>query len=287
MKTSDFKTPEELLGFVQVCLEERNLEAAAQAVGDVRTQFAASALALHIAGFVWEQTFLEKRALGEEPGLELYERAESLYREALEHCREDTIDVHLERLFACLFVLGTQREDVGRLREALAVAERRAARETCEGLAACRRDQATVATAIARATQDPDDWEKAHQCFERAEEPPEGRDALFFHYYRGITRKALGERANDQALLEDAVRSFQAARRHGSVRGLDYLLADCLVQLQNPAAADVLEMKALLPLVLENANPADPLVRSLAARWEVRKRILKDEGYRFDDGRKP
>ncbi|MBX3730660.1 MAG: hypothetical protein KF858_15900 [Candidatus Sumerlaeia bacterium] len=282
MTASDFATPEELLAFVQERLHDRDLDAAGRAVADVPTCFPDSPLANHIEGFVWEQTYLEQRALGEPASLELYERAEAGYRRALACAGDDTRETHLERLFACLFVLGTQYEDRARLDEALRVASERAASTDGAVREGCQRDCATVATAIARKSQDLADWDRARASFAATREPAEAREALFYHYYRGLTSRALGQAHADQATLREAVGAFQAARAHGSVPGLDYLLADCLLQLQEPTAAEVLEMKSLVPELVAS-RPGDKLLGILAQRWHARQELLKGEGHAFDN----
>jgi tetratricopeptide (TPR) repeat protein len=281
MTASDFATPEELLAFVQERLRDRDLDAAARAVADVPTCFPESPLAHHIEGFVWEQMYLERRALGEPASLDLYEGAEKAYRRALACAGADTRETHLERLFACLFVLGTQLEDSDRLDEALRVARERA--DAAEGAVreACLRDCATVATAIARKSQDLADWERARTLFEATDEPTEAREALFYQYYRGLTARALGQANADQQTLRQAVGAFRAARAHGSVPGLDYLLADCLLQLQEPTAAEVLEMKALVPELVAS-RPGDRLLAILGQRWRARQELLEGEGHAFD-----
>ncbi|MCB2157030.1 hypothetical protein KQI84_19295 [bacterium] len=268
-----FQTPEELVKFIETRLERGELDAAIESVADVDSRFPDSALAHHVAGLVHERAYIEWNARGETPELSLYEEAERQYRIALELEEHDEF-LHLERLYACLFVLGTQHNDADRLREAQAAALRLLDTEDREIEAIYSRESAIVTAALARTANDPAEWDRAEQLFNEAIEPVSGREVFFFYYYRGLTTRELAQREQDQERFRKAAGYFRQAGAQGTNRALEFLMADCLVQLEEPTKEEQQGAENLVG-VLMDINPADPLIESLHKRWEIRKKLLE------------
>lgn len=265
-----FATSEELLAEVQRLVAANDLDEAMAAVAGVEDQFPDDPLARHLAGLVWERVFLEAQARGEAGSLDLYENAERHYRAAM-GWDGDNSEAHAERLFACLFVLGTQRADRERLLEGLELGLR--LRDGAEGetQAILQRETAVIASARARLTDDPADWQLADTLFGQAEEPLITREQFFFYFYRGLVKRALAadDAANRDANLAAAIASLRAAGSVAQSRLVDYHLADCLLQvdsLNDSERADLARAVA----DLTRATPDSPDVAALKRRYEAR-----------------
>lgn len=278
MEASDFQQPEQFVAAVKACLDERRFDEAIRLAGLVDDVFPRNPLAQHAAGLAYEQTFLEERATGSVPSLDYYARAEHHYRQALGHAAPELADEHAERLYSCLFVLGSQLGDKDRLEEARRMASAFAQNAPGEALRnRYKRELAVVWTGIARITQDLADWERAEAEWEQAPEGTTDQDVFFGNYYRGLAKRAIGQADGNQDLLSKAAACFREALDLDYSRGLEYLLADCLLQLHDPSFAEVLEMKELVPRLVES-NPGDRLLQSLGRRWEKRREILERDG---------
>ncbi len=136
------------------------------------------------------------------------------------HCDPDQSDAHAERLFACLFVLGTQRADRDRLLEGLELGLR--LRDGAEGETRLiiQRETAVIASARARLTDDPADWQLAETLFDDSDEPLITREQFFFYFYRGLVKRALASSDPTRPRLFEAVASFAPpVRWRGSLTG--------------------------------------------------------------------
>ena len=273
MGRADFQTPEELVKYVEHLLEQGGIDDALEAVENVDERFPDNALAQHVAGLVHERSYIELNARGESPELGLYERAEHHYRRALALDEQDEL-LHLERLYACLFVLGTQRNDADRLREAQQTALRLLNTEDGEVEAIYSRESAIVTAALARATREQDEWDRAEQLFDEAVDPVSGREVFFFYYYRGLTTREIAQRGQDQERFRKAAHYFNKAASQGSSRAIEFLMADCLVQIEEPAKEEQRAAERLVASLMD-VNPKDPLIESLHKRWEIRKKLLE------------
>lgn len=269
--TPEFATAEELVAYVEGCLGEGDHDAAQKAVSLVGEQHPDSPLAQHLAGLVWERAYLDQNAAGQKPPLELYRKAEHHYRRACE-LDPDTPGMHMVRLQTCLFVLGTQWRDVERLREATGLALQ--IRDFMEGTESAffGRQAAVCAGALANITHEQEDYDRAEEYFDDAEMPQDDREDYFFHHFRGMLKRMIGQREQDPARLRQAIESFVRARATtGSVRGMEYLLADCLVQLDDP---DAEEVRLMDETVRGLTGVDDRLVASLRERWRLRHKLL-------------
>lgn len=270
-----FESSEDLARKVQELLDARDFDGALALVKSVDDDFPDDPLAHHLAGLVWERTYIEGSAEGAPPPLTHYEKAEHHYRRAMKLDAANSA-LHAERLYACLFILGTQFGSLARLQEALGLADTMSAELGPEGNNAYEREAVIVASAIARHTQKGEDWEEASRRFDLVA-PPEGggREAYFFHHYRGLVKRELARSQDRQDFLLEAIESLRAALELHPSRGIEYLLADCLAQLQKPSRRDVLEMMELAAK-LEAGSPADVLVRGLAERCRLRARSFEE-----------
>lgn len=270
-----FATSQELLNEVQRLVAANDLDEAVAAVAHVEEDFCDDALARHLAGLVWERVFLEAQARGEAGSLELYENAERHYRAAM-HCDPDQSDAHAERLFACLFVLGTQRADRERLLEGVELGLR--LRDGAEGetRTILQRETAVIASARARLTDDPADWQLAEALFDDAEEPLISREQFFFYFYRGLVKRALAAREPDTPRLFQALASFRAAGSVAQSRLVDFHLADCLLQLESPNDSERADLQRAVA-DLTRATPDSPDVSVLKRRYEARFGPLSQE----------
>jgi tetratricopeptide (TPR) repeat protein len=269
-----FETTEDLVRTVQGYLNHQQFDEAQEAITVVESDFAHDPLALHLAGLVWERTYLEQSAQGIHPDLELYERAEGYYRRAVDADPENA-EVHGERLFACLFVIGTQRNDPGRMHEGLEIAMKlRDATDDPELAGIYERESAILATGLARLSQDPKDWDLADSLFGKAPEPSAERELYFFHLYRGMVKREVAQRTGDPGALDEAVRSFRRSWSIDTSRGLQYLLADCLLQLDEPGPADLRDAGELV-MALTQDSEDDLLLQGLRRRYDIR---LKSQG---------
>ncbi len=275
MADTPFSSAEELAHYVQTMLGMREFDKAISAIQNVDSEFPDDPIVQHLAGLVWERTYLERNAEDKAPGLDLYESAERHYRRALE-LDPDQRPLHGERLFTCLFVLGTQNNDQPRLEEALALALELAQNDDPTLAETYKREAAIVLTAIARISQDPKDWDRANEQFDSIAEPESDREAYFFLFYRGMVKRAVAHRLADQQAFADAVSSLGKARRVQSNRGLDYLLADCLVEIKNPSQHQIDLLQECLG-ELQSGNPDDKFVETLLKRWQLRQQLLDSE----------
>lgn len=272
MDPASIRTSAELVAHVQRLLDERRFDEAIACETVVDERFADDAVAQHLIGLVWERTWLERTAEGLRPPLDHHAFAAERYRRAAELDDANRL-LHVERLFACLFVLGTQRSDAGTLREALALADELAAAAEGPAREAILRESAVAASGLARVTRAADDWLEAERRHDAATEPPPGRETFFFHYYRGMAkREAAAIRSSEQALRE-AVAAFLRAREADTNAALEYLLADCLLQLQEPSAAEI-DLADELVAGLLARSPDDRLAKALAERHAARLRLL-------------
>ena len=263
-----FATSQELLAEVQRLVAANDLDEALAAVAYVEEDFCDDPRARHLAGLVWERVFLEAQARGEVGSLDLYENAERHYRAAM-HCDPDQSDAHAERLFACLFVLGTQRADRDRLLEGLELGLR--LRDGAEGETRLiiQRETAVIASARARLTDDPADWQLAETLFDDSDEPLITREQFFFYFYRGLVKRALASSDPTRPRLFEAVASFRAAGSVARSRLVDFHLADCLLQndsLNDSERADLDRAVA----DLTRATPDSPDVAAVRRRYEAR-----------------
>jgi tetratricopeptide (TPR) repeat protein len=267
--STPFESTEALVQAVQGYLNQQQLAEAQEAIACVDEDFADDPLALHLAGLVWERTYLEMAARGERPGLELYERAESYYRRAMA-ADPDNAEIHCERLFACLFVLGTQRNDPNRMQEGLELAMSLAQQSEDPELSAIfDREAAILATGLARLSQEPADWDLANALFDKAVEPAAEREIYFFHLYRGMVKREAAQRTGDGEALNQAIASFRRSWGIESTRGLQYLLADALLQLDDPGPSDLRDAGELVTALTRDAED-DVLVQALKRRYELR-----------------
>ena len=265
-------SPLELSQITQQLLENRELEKALKVVGIVDEKFPREPIALHLAGIVWERAFLEYAALGKNPSLIYYEKAAQYFERALQLDAEQ-FALHAERLYTCLFVLGTQKSDLNRLRRSEQLALELV--QTTDELLAenYRQELAIIKSGIARITQELPDWEHAGEAFDAIECPESGREKYFHCYYKGIVKRSLAEFHQDQQYLLEAIAAFRSALGEARLRSVLYLLADCLVQLEKPDAIDRSEMREYIPELVRN-SPQDTLVQSLEARWHLRLKLL-------------
>ena len=211
MKVPVFNTAEELVAFVQQLLQERKMEEAAACVENVDEKFTENAIAQHLAGLVHERTYLEEAARGQSPPLDLYSRAERHYRKAFE-VDPANAGVHGPRLYTALFVLGTQTADVKRLDDARRLAGHLKESTDPQVKDIYSREEAIATTALARATGEEEDWRAAEKLFDQLKAPESGREAFFFHFYRGMTKRERGQSQTDEQALREAIRSFRHAR---------------------------------------------------------------------------
>lgn len=273
MEFESLDTPEALTKHVETLLQERKIDDAVAAVSIVEEKFPDSAVALHLAGVVFERAYLELNAEGQSPSLVYYEKAEQYFRKALELDPEHML-MHSERLYTCLFVVGTQKGDLAKLQESYEIAN--VLSQSDEELIAenYKHEKAIIRSGIARITGDVKDWLKAEEEFEELECPNSGREKYFFCYYKGMVKRTLSDLHEDQGLLIEAIHAFRGAMAESRIRTVEYLLADCLIQLEQPDPVDQSEMKEYV-LSLTNRFPNDPLITKLFERWQVRLRLLE------------
>jgi len=266
---------------VEALLHNRQVNEAIEKVSVIDEEFPDNPLAMHLAGIVWERTYLELNAQGQNPSLIYYEKAEQYFRKALQ-LDPSNFGLHGERLYACLFVLGTQKDDLDRLRESYHIAD--VLSQSPEEMIAqnYKHEKAIIASGIARLTQLKDDWEAADSEFEDLECPDQGRERYFFCYYRALVKRALADILQDQNYLIEAIDSFRKAIAESRIRTIEYLLADCLLLLEKPDPIDQSEMKEYVNSLLER-YPHDPLVEKLGQRYHMRLKLLENN---YDPGDK-
>lgn len=272
MPLPDASTSSELVAVVQQLLNERRFDDAIACIDLVDEGFADDPVAQHLAGLVWERTWMERTAEGLRPPLDHYAFAAERYRRAAELDAPNRA-LHVERLFACVFVLGTQRNDPEMLREALGLADELAAEAEGDARQAILREAAVAATGLARATRSAEDWTEAERRHDAVEQPPPGRETFFFHYYRGMAKREAAALRTDEFALREAVAAFRRAREVDTNPALEYLLADCLVQLQEPSEAELDEARDLVA-GLASRNAGDKLVRGLSERLALRAKLM-------------
>lgn len=268
----EITTTLELTQRAQAHLEAREFEQALEVVSLVEEKFMNDPIALHLAGVVWERAFLEFNAMGKSPSLVYYEKAAQYFERALK-LDPEKFPFHAERLYTCLFVLGTQKNDLVRLKQSETLAEKLS--ESADELLAenYRHELAIIKSGIARITQEIPDWEGADRAFESLECPETGREKYFFCYYKGIVKRSLAEFHQDQQFLLEAIASFRVALAELRLRSVMYLLADCLVQLEKPDSIDLSEMKEYIPELVKK-SPDDAVIKTLQDRWRVRLKLL-------------
>ncbi len=273
----EVETPEQLVAVLQKLLEQRRFDTATDLVRDVNERFPESPVAHHAAGLAWERTWIESRAEGGNPPLSHYEKAEAHYRRAMDLDSKNRL-MHGERLFACVFVMGTQGSDTNRLREAVKLADKLGAELPETKRESLQRDAATAASALARVTRSEEDWADVAQRFDELRIPEDGgREAYFHHHYHGMARRELARLHDSQSLLQEAIDSFRQALALSNAPALEYLLADCLLQLQNPVEAELNEARELVAGLREK-NPKDPLVEGVTRRLALRTQMQEKGG---------
>ncbi|MBI5155164.1 hypothetical protein HZA57_08000 [Candidatus Poribacteria bacterium] len=271
MRPAAFASLEEFALYLQERFGEGDLAAALDAASRAEELFPGDAEALHLAGLARERCFLELQARGEGGYLELYRQAEHCYRRAIELDPGEWA-MHAERLYGCLFVLGSQSGLAELLREAREIAGNLAS-EAGELGSRFRNEVPIVSSAIARVTQDAGDWHAAAHEFDAAPAPEGDREACFYHQYRGIALREIAQRQPSDESFRRAIASLEKASLLQDSRGLCYMLADCLVQLADPTGNEVAAMNRLVG-ELRDSGATDPLVDSLVKRWELRKKLL-------------
>lgn len=270
-------TPAELVAAIARLLEDGAMAEAVDLADEAAAEHPASAIVQHAAGLAHERRFLERQASGEPADLRDIEDAAEAYRRAAD--AEPEAFEHQERLFACLFILATQREDLALLGEVEDLADTLQNSDAPEARRdAFSREAAIAGAARARITQQEADWKRAEHLFLLAADPPDGREAFFFHYYEGIVLHRLGTMLADPGRLRRAARAFHFTVLDQPRPALKFLLADCLLQLPDPSDAEKDAAKALAQdLGVDQAAPgdppADPLLASLAERWSVYRKI--------------
>ncbi|MEQ8819105.1 MAG: hypothetical protein RLY93_02595 [Sumerlaeia bacterium] len=276
--SAEFPSPEAAVDVMGRLLDEGKAQEALAFVDPIAAQFPDSPVAQHLCGLVCERTYIELTALGKAADFNLYRQAEHFYRRAAAlETDEGAQNVHRERLYAAVFVIGTQQSDPERLREAYDLALELA--DTSEEVTIREkygREAAIVATAMARVSRQDADWRRAERLFSESKAPFDERETYFFHYYQGLVARELGQRLEDEARLASAADRFRRASSIQTSRGVDYLLADCLIQLSSPNPEDLSDMDRIVAELMA-ANPDDPLVASLKKRYELRKRLLEGE----------
>ncbi|MGF1572431.1 MAG: tetratricopeptide repeat protein [Sumerlaeia bacterium] len=268
----EITTTLELTQRAQAHLEARELDLAIEVVSIVEEKFMDDPIALHLAGVVWERAFLEFNAMGKSPSLVYYEKAAQYFERALK-LDPEKFPFHAERLYTCLFVLGTQKNDLNRLKQSQALAEKLS--DSADELLAAnyQHELAIIKSGIARITQEIPDWEAADEAFEKLDCPDSGREKYFFCYYKGIVKRSLAEFHQDQQFLLEAIAAFRVALAELRLRSVMFLLADCLLQLEQPDAIDLSEMQEYIPELIQK-SPEDPVIQTLFQRWEVRLKLL-------------
>lgn len=269
-------TPDEFVVAMQRRLEDRDFEAAKDLARRAAEWFPDHPAAQHAAGLAWERAAVERAALGHGPAIDHYRAALGHYRRAAD-CEGGDPRLHLERVYACLFVLGSAERSRSLLDEAHALAERLADTPDAEERARYLREVAILRTAIARESGEPADWRLAAGLFAQAEEPDPGPEAYFYFFYRGMAERQAGQEAGDEEQLRSAARCLVRALESHATRGVQYLAADCLLQLGDPTGAEITLTRALVD-GLQASSPTDPLVEGLARRWELRRREFFGEG---------
>lgn len=253
-------------------LEAREFEQALEVVSIVEEKFMEDPIALHLAGVVWERAFLEFNAMGKAPSLVYYEKAAQYFERALK-LDPEKFPFHAERLYTCLFVLGTQKNDLNRLKQSEKLAEQLSQSEDEPIADNYRQELAIIKSGIARITQEIPDWEAADEAFEALECPESGREKYFFCYYKGIVKRSLADYHQDHHFLLEAIAAFRVALAELRIRSVLYLLADCLVQLERPDEIDLSEMREYIGELLRK-SPEDPFVKTLQQRWQIRLKLL-------------
>lgn len=282
MKASDFGSVEELVGAVEACVDAEDFDGALRCISGVEETFPDDALAHHAAGLVHERRFFLRKARGGHPTLEWCERAAECYRRARR--LDPSAALHAERLYAVLFVLGTQTQGAKGL-PYLLEAHDLAVCLVEEAESASTRNQwrievAVVSTAIARLGEDREPWVTADRLFEACEEPEGGREAFFFHFYRGLARRNVlsfeaGKKGSgiDPARVRVAVRSLSFAIEEAKSTALAFLLADSLLMLDDLDESERARLEELMEYIEREASN-DALIRTIKKRYQARRQLL-------------
>lgn len=271
-----FQTPEEYVAAVEQSIAAPDLDLAIRIAREGAEYFPTNPLALHAAGLAHERAAIDQSAsTGAPPGDDIDNAAE-YYAAALDHACSEGTDMHRERLFSCLFIAAARDDNPDTMGEALFHARILADAPDPALAARYARELAVASSAIARMTGKDDDWRAAALAFQDAPEPEDERELAFFHLYRGLATKRVGELDQSDDALRSAAMSFTRSLKLDPKPSLEYLLADCLVQVQAPSP-DEREAAGKLVEHLRAGSAGDPLVRGLAERWRLRQQLLGGE----------